>query len=47
LGVPVSNHGIGAVERTKEYFEKSLDHTDFQIVYYPVYNGNDLVITKI
>lgn len=47
LGVPVGNQGIAALERTKEYIEKSLDYTDTQIVYYPVYNGNDLVITKI
>ena len=47
LGVPVSNQGIMAVEKTKEYFEKSFDNTDIQLVLYPVYTGNDLVITKI
>jgi len=47
LGVPVSNQGIMAVEKTKEYFEKSFDNTDIQLVFYPVYTGNDLVITKI
>lgn len=47
LGVPVSNQGIIAVEKTKEYFEKSFDNTDIQLVFYPVYTGNDLVITKI
>ena len=47
LGVPVSNQGIMAVEKTKEYFEKSFDNTYIQLVFYPVYTGNDLVITKI
>jgi len=47
LGVPVSNQGMAAVERTKEYFEKSFDSTGIQLVFYPVHNGKDLVITKI
>jgi len=47
LGVPISSQGMMAVERTKEYFEKSFDNTDIHLVFYPVYNGNDLVITKI
>jgi len=36
-----------AIDISKEYFEKSLDVTDIQLVFYPVYNGNNLVITKI
>jgi len=47
LGVPVSNQGMEAIDISKEYFEKSLDVTDIQLVFYPVYNGNNLVITKI
>ena len=47
LGVPVSYQGMIAVERTKQYFEKSFDNTNFQLIFYPVYTGNDLVITKI
>ena len=47
LGVPVSYQGMIAVERTKQYFEKSFDNTNFQLIFYPVHTGNDLVITKI
>lgn len=47
LGVPVNSYGIQALQKTQDHFEKSLDTTHTQLVFYPVYNGNDLVITKI
>jgi len=44
IGVPTHNHGIEAVKRTSEFFGET---KGYKTVFYPIYEGKDLVVTKL
>jgi hypothetical protein len=44
IGVPTQNHGIEAVKRTSEFFGET---KGYKTVFYPIYEGKDLVVTKL
>jgi hypothetical protein len=44
IGVPTQNHGIEAVKRTSEFFGEI---KGYKTIFYPIYEGKDLVITQL
>jgi len=44
IGVPTHNHGIEAVKRTSEFFGEM---EGYKTIFYPIYEGRDLVITQL
>jgi hypothetical protein len=44
IGVPTHNHGIEAVKRTSEFFGEI---EGYKTIFYPIYEGKDLVITQL
>ncbi len=44
IGVPTHNHGIEAVKRTSEFFGEM---KGYKTIFYPIYEGKDLVITQL
>jgi hypothetical protein len=44
IGVPTRNHGIDAVKRTSEFFGET---KGYKTLFYPIYEGKDLVVTKL
>jgi len=44
IGVPTHNHGIESVKKTSEFFGQT---KGYKTVFYPIYEGKDLVVTKL
>ena len=44
IGVPTHNFGVEAVKKTSEFFGET---KGYKTVFYPVYEGKDLVVTKL
>jgi len=44
IGVPTQNHGIDAVKRTSEFFGET---KGYKTLFYPIYEGRNLVVTKL
>lgn len=44
IGVPTHNLGIAAVKRTSEFFGET---KGYKTLFYPIYEGKDLVVTKL
>jgi hypothetical protein len=44
IGVPTHNHGIDAVKRTSEFFGET---KGYKTLFYPIYEGKNLVVTKL
>jgi hypothetical protein len=44
IGVPTHNFGVEAVKKTSEFFGET---KGYKTVFYPIYEGKDLVVTKL